>query len=115
MANDHRFIHIKISGIFPTNTTMITPTALDISLLPLSSNNYEYAESMEYFVDKCGYKNMSIELTDFDHHLLTFGIYGLVFDSLKASDSIAALFLVIFSALAHFIYNAICKRFYTYV
>lgn len=102
VVNNHRFTQIKISGVFPITKTMISPTTLDISLLPLDRNKYEYMESEE-LVDKVGYKKIEIEMTEFDHHLLTFGIYGLDFNSSSATHFMAALALVIVSILAHFI------------
>lgn len=79
------------------------PTTLDIGLLPLSSNIYKYEESNEYLVNELSYKNITIELTKFDHHLLTFGIYGRDFNNSSATHSKAALVLAIFSVLAHFL------------
>lgn len=98
-----RFAQIKISGAFPTTKTMIMPTTLDIGLLPLSSNSYKYTESKEYLVDELSYKNITIELTKFNHHLLTFGIYGRDFNTSSATHTNAALVLSIVSILAHFL------------
>lgn len=82
---------------------MIMPNTLDIGLLPLNINNYEYVESDEFLVDKISYRNITIELTQFDNHLMTFGIYGRDFNSSATKHTITAAFvLAIVSVLVHF-------------
>lgn len=81
---------------------MIMPTTLDIGLLPLASNNYDYVESTTH-LEGLNYKNISMELTKFDNHVLTFGIYGRDFNKSSAAHFNAVLMLAIISVFVHFI------------
>lgn len=99
VVNRYEFTQLNITGTFPSNKTMIMPTTLNIDLLPLPTTSYKYYESHEPLLNK----NSSIELTTNDSRLLTFGIYGRVFDLDRSSATQlnAVLVLCIVSVLAH--------------
>lgn len=98
VENEHVFTKIGITGTFPANDTLIMPSTLGVTLLPLYADYFEFIATAPFEDHEIFYRNITMTLKNDAQHLLTFGIYGWEIESAAPSLSSIVL-LVLFSIL----------------
>ena len=71
-SSETTFSHIEITGIFQNNDTLIMPSSIDSSLLPLMNWTYD-----EYYHKHVVHVTISLDVPT--ENVVTFGLYSRVF------------------------------------
>lgn len=75
-----KFNNISISGSFPTENSFTMPNAVNNLIMPISLEHFSYVEGSPYTVNDLTYIDVKYDLIVAHSDLLSFGIYGRVFD-----------------------------------